>query len=84
VSAILQTHAPGDWKFLGLPSSRAQSFDSLVWSDLTGEHAGCVPGAEDSYDCNAASHRFCGKKGFVSGYGPVEYNPSNVAVVCVK
>jgi len=83
-SAILQTHAPSDWKFLGLPSSRAQAFDGLVWSDLSSKHAGCTLGAVDTYDCNAATHRYCTSKGFVSGYGPVEYNTVNVSVVCVK
>lgn len=83
-SAVLQTHAPSDWKFLGIPSSRAQPFDGLVWSDLTMHHAGCVAGAQDAYDCNAASHRFCASKGYVSGFGPVEYNDVNVSVVCVK
>ncbi len=83
-SAILQTHAPSDWKFLGLSSAHAQAFEGLVWSDLTSKHAGCVPGAEDSYDCNAATHRYCTGRGFVSGYGPVEYNTTNVSVVCVK
>ncbi len=84
VSAILQTHAPGDWQILGLPASRAQAFHGLVWNDLTSKHPPCKPGAEDSWACNAASHRFCQSKGFVSGYGPVEYNPTSVSVVCIK
>lgn len=83
-SAILQKHAPFDWTFLALPSAHAQAFDGLVWSDLTGKHGGCRPGAEDSWDCNAASHRYCQSRGFFSGYGPVEYNTVNVSVVCVK
>ena len=83
-SGILQTHAPSDWKFLGLPAAHAQAFDGLVWSDLTTQHAGCKPGAQDAYDCNAATHRYCNTKGFVSGFGPVEYNDVNVSVVCVK
>jgi hypothetical protein len=83
-SGILQTHAPSSWKFLGIPAAHAQPFDGLVWSDLTTQHAGCRSGTEESYDCNAASHRFCTTKGFVSGFGPVEYNATNVSVVCVK
>lgn len=83
-SAVLQLHSPSDWQFLGLPSSHATAFDGLVWSDLTSQHAGCKSGYEDSWDCNAASHRFCTSKGYVSGYGPVEYNSVNVSVVCVK
>ncbi len=83
-SGILQTHAPGTWRFLGLPSTRATPFDGLVWSDLTSRHAGCTLLRVDTYDCNAATHRLCTSKGFISGYGPVEYNDVNVSVVCVK
>ena len=67
-----------------LPATRAQVFNELAWSELTSRHAGCALGAEDSWDCNSATHRFCVSKGFVSGYGPVEYNTAVVAVVCVK
>jgi hypothetical protein len=83
-SGILQTHAPSSWKFLGIPAEHAQPFDGVAWSELTAQHAGCHSGTEDSYDCNAASHRYCTTKGFVSGFGPVEYSPGGVSVVCVK
>jgi hypothetical protein len=83
-SAILQTHAPSDWKFLGLTTAHAQPFDGLSWTELTSRHAGCTLGGVDTYDCSAATHRFCNSKGFVSGYGPVEYNESVASVVCVK
>ena len=83
-SGVLQNHVPGSWQFLGIPAAHAQPFDGVGWGELTAQHAGCVPGREDAYDCNAASHRFCAAKGFVSGYGPVEYNTAGVSVVCVK
>ncbi|MEO7094155.1 MAG: putative metal-binding motif-containing protein, partial [Polyangiales bacterium] len=84
VGAILQSHAPGDWKYLAFGSDRAVLYPSLVWSDLTGKHAGCVDGRQDTWDCNAATHRYCISKGHSTGYGPVEYNPTNVAVVCLN
>ena len=83
-SAILQTHSPGDWRYLALGAERAKVYGSLLWSDLTSQHGGCYDGRQDSWDCNAASHRYCQSKGHESGYGPVEYNTANVAVVCVN
>ena len=84
VGGILQTHAPGDWKYLAFGSDRAILYASLVWSDLTAQHAGCYNGTQDSWACNAATNRYCTSKGHDAGYGPVEYNATNVAVVCVN
>jgi len=82
--AVLQTHAPGVWQFLGLPAERAVEYDSVPWTELTAKHGGCKLGAESSWDCNAATHRWCTAKGHVSGFGPVEYNSTYTSVVCVK
>ena len=83
VGGILQSHSPGDWKYLAFGSDRATIYPSLVWGDLTAAHSGCYDGRQDSWDCNAASHRVCRTKGHDTGYGPVEYNATNVAIVCL-
>ena len=56
-SAILQTHAPGAWNLLALPSERAQVFAGIGWSAITAKHGGCTLVRVDAYDCNAAVHR---------------------------
>ncbi|MBL8717684.1 MAG: putative metal-binding motif-containing protein [Myxococcales bacterium] len=83
-SAILQTHAPSSWTYLGLPNDRVQVFAGVSWTEITAKHAGCTITSVDAWDCNAAVHRWCTAKGFPSGYGPIEYNPSELAVACVK
>ncbi len=83
-SAVLQTHAPGSWNLLAFPAERAQVFAGVSWGAITGKHAGCTLARVDAYDCNAAVHRYCNDKGFASGYGPVEYNTAELALVCVK
>jgi hypothetical protein len=84
VGGVLQSHAPGDWKYLAFGSERAVLYPSLVWADLTAMHGGCYDGRQDTWDCNSATHRFCASKGHATGFGPVEYNPTNVAVVCLN
>ncbi|MBK7403004.1 MAG: hypothetical protein IPJ34_43960 [Myxococcales bacterium] len=84
-SAILQSHAPSSWTYLGLPNDRVQVFAGVSWTEITAKHAGCTITNVDAWDCNAAVHRWCTAKGFPSGYGPIEYNPSErLAVACVK
>jgi hypothetical protein len=55
-----------------------------TFANLASIHAGCT-GTTQVWgpDCNAAIHRFCGRRGAASGYGPVEYSGGNVTVVCV-
>lgn len=84
VSAVLQAHAPSSWTYLGLPAERAQAFAGLTWAEIGAKHAGCTLSAVDGWDCNAAVHRWCNGKGFASGFGPVEYNTTELAVVCVR
>ncbi|MGZ3421037.1 MAG: putative metal-binding motif-containing protein [Polyangiales bacterium] len=83
-SAILQLHAPGDWSFLPVDGDHAKMFAGVPPSELTAKHAGCTLARVDTYDCNAATHRWCNDKGYVSGFGPVEYNTTEMVVVCVK
>ena len=82
-SGILQTHAPFDWHFLGFAGERVKEFGGVPFAELTAQHSGCRYGTEDSWDCNAAVSRWCTAKGFPTGYGPVEYNSTDVALVCV-
>ncbi len=54
------------------------------YSELVTHHGGCDGASERiGVDCNAAIHRFCGSRGYTSGWGPVE-NSGDVAIVsCV-
>lgn len=82
-SGMLQRHSPGDWKWIGLDPSRAHVYGSVAWSEITGYHSGCTLARVDTFDCNAAVERDCLARGHAAGFGPVEYNGTDVAFVCV-
>lgn len=82
-SAILQQHAPGDWKYLGLDPARTHVYGSIGWPEITGYHSGCTIDRVDTWDCNAAVERDCQARGHAAGFGPVEYNTSDLAFVCL-
>ncbi len=55
------------------------------YSELVGIHDGCDGGAQRiGPHCNAAIHRFCNRRGFASGFGPVENSGDDLAVVCLR
>jgi hypothetical protein len=80
---MLQSHAPGDWKYLELDAARAHVYGSVAWSEVTGYHSGCTLARVDTWDCNAAVQRDCIARGHTAGFGPVEYNSTDVAFVCL-
>ncbi len=55
-----------------------------TYTELSAHHGGCTTSTRMGGECNAAIHRFCGSRGFVSGFGPLE-NSGDVAIVaCVR
>jgi Putative metal-binding motif len=50
---------------------------------LTTYHPGCLAATHHSPACNAAINRYCAAQGFVTGYGPAEFDGSNAAVACL-
>lgn len=63
---------------------RATPFD-LEYSALAGFHPGCNGVAQRiGPECNAAMHRYCADRGFVSGFGPAEQGASTALVQCVS
>jgi hypothetical protein len=58
------------------------TFD-VPYSTLVTFHQGCNGSTNIGPNCNAAIHRFCGSKGFLSGFGPNEVGPSSETVACV-
>ncbi len=64
-----------------LPASVGVSTD-VATPTLNG--LGCDPlGAPDGIECAAAADNHCRGLGFVAGYGPVEWNETMSAVVCI-
>jgi hypothetical protein len=66
-----------------LPSSLA-SYRSIATSELTGR--GCDPVGTDpsTLICSSAADSTCRAAGFAAGVGPVEWNASMSAVVCLR
>jgi hypothetical protein len=57
---------------------------ATTFVELSGHHNGCT-GVSQRFgsECNAAIHRFCSGRGYVSGFGPVENLDDAVSVSCV-
>lgn len=53
-------------------------------ASLTQFHEDCRSDNRISPPCNAARHRFCQNRGFVSGFGPVENGLDDMTVSCVS
>ena len=57
---------------------------SIPTADL-GAAAGCNPVVSpDAFACNVASDLVCQMRGFRAGFGPVEWNTTDAAVVCFR
>jgi hypothetical protein len=80
---VLQMHSPGDWKYLGFEPARTHVYSGIAWSEIGGYHSGCTLTRVDTWDCNAAVQRDCLARGHAAGLGPVEYNTSAIAFVCL-
>jgi len=56
-----------------------------TFTTLATHHPGCTSSAVAvSGACYAAINRFCASRGYVTGFGPVEYTGDNTTVVCVR
>jgi hypothetical protein len=55
-----------------------------TYTALAGQHAGCTQATRIGSDCNAAIHRFCAGRGFVTGFGPLENSGDTAVVACVR
>jgi WSC domain-containing protein/cellulase (glycosyl hydrolase family 5) len=53
------------------------------FATLTQHHSSCTASRPFSLACNAAVSRWCQGQGFVSGFGPVEDDGTNAAMVCL-
>jgi hypothetical protein len=50
---------------------------------LTTHHPGCGAAAAHSPACNAAINRYCTSQGFVTGFGPAEFDGQTSVVACL-
>lgn len=55
-----------------------------TYTELSAHHGGCTTSTRMGGECNAAIHRFCGSRGFVSGFGPLENSGDTAIVACVR
>ena len=55
-----------------------------TYTELSTHHDGCTAGTRFGPACNAAMHRFCASRGFVSGFGPLENSGDTAIVGCVR
>ena len=56
---------------------------SVVIGALTTHHPGCVAETPHSPACNAAINRYCTSQGFVTGFGPAEFDGHISLVACL-
>lgn len=75
-------HSSGTMTVTCLPSDVALTV-SIPATDLTSR--GCNPVLDpNTLACSAASDATCRARGHLSGYGPVEWNTTDAAVVCFR
>ena len=75
-------HGPGTMTVTCLPASVAQTV-SIATSELTTR--GCNPIADpNGLVCSSASDGVCRARGHRGGYGPVEWNTTDSAVLCFR
>ena len=55
-----------------------------TYTELSSHHGGCTTATRMGGECNAAIHRFCASRGFVSGFGPLENSGDTAVVACVR
>jgi hypothetical protein len=74
----------GDDAYVVCLSSQQADVVNSTYTELARSHPGCTAATRIGADCNAAIHRLCRSRGFVSGYGPVENSGDTSVVVCVR
>lgn len=55
-----------------------------VWEELTSLNPGCSPYTATSDSCSSAIDFMCKEKGFMTGFGPVQYLTDEVHAACVN
>lgn len=79
--------ATGDTGLQGPPGPGAKIISTSI-SDLTAAHPRCDSSTlyTQTVVCNSAVSRYCSRNGYLTGFGPLEYNASTGRVVfaCVK
>jgi hypothetical protein len=73
-------HSSTDMTVTCLPTGVGTTV-SIATSDLTAR--GCNPIASpDTLTCSTASDAICRARGHIAGWGPVEWNTTDSAVIC--
>jgi hypothetical protein len=57
---------------------------NTTYTALAMAHPGCTQTSRIGSECNAAIHRACVGRGFVSGFGPLENNGDLAVIACVR
>jgi hypothetical protein len=57
---------------------------NTTYTALATAHGGCTGATRIGPECNAAIHRACVGRGFVSGFGPLENNGDLAVIACVR
>jgi hypothetical protein len=57
--------------------------ETLSYATLGNQQPACSSSVAFSDVCTSGAHRHCAAKGYTGGFGPVEYGPSDGAIVCL-
>jgi hypothetical protein len=68
-----------------LTTSESSYIVGVTWPQLSAQFPGCAaPTDSGTPGCAAAVSRYCASRGFLTGFGPVEYGTADAQVVCVR
>jgi len=57
--------------------------ETVSYATLGSQQPACTASVAFSDVCTSGAHRHCAAKGYTGGFGPVEYGPSDGAIVCL-
>ena len=85
VSGFGPVESGPDFVFVTCVTGAVAEGIGTTYTEMRNHHPPCDgTGQRIGPDCNAAISRFCGSRGFATGFGPVENSGDDLAVVCIR